>query len=429
MGSVFEFVKEHSGVKEFLLTTNGLRVLLVPHRIGEVVAFMVHYNIGSRNEGVGHTGSAHFLEHLMFKGSKNFPKDTHAIDKIFARTGAHANATTWLDRTNYYEIISPEHLELFMKVEADRMCNAAFGDQDRREEMTVVRSELEIGDNDPSEVLRNVVIATAIQEHPYHHPIIGWRSDVEGVDTAKFREFYNTFYYPNNAMLILIGNMDEQKALDMIVEHFGAVAPSSLPIPQVHTVEPRQQGERRVIVKRPGGNGIIHFAWMSPGAAHADFAPLEVLAYILGVGKRNLLKQKFLDSGRVSGISIAHLPIRDPFPFYLGFSLLKMAGHRAIEREARAYLAMLQKQGVAQDQVKRAKGLAEADVWYGRDSLNRMLMDFSMAEGAGSWELYFTLMESIREVTLEDVMRVFREYLVSDNLTVGWYVPIKKEAV
>lgn len=426
MNRAVEFVKEIEGVREFRLL-NGLRVLLVPHNIGGVVAFMVHYNIGSRNEGVGYTGSTHFLEHLMFEGSKNFPKDTHPIEEMFARTGAMENATTWLDRTNYFEIVLPEHLELFMRVEADRMRNAAFSDEDRQSQMSVVRSELEMSQNDPANALEELVIATAIREHPYHHPTIGWRSDVEGVATERFREFYNTFYYPNNALIILAGSIREDKALGMIAEHFGGTEASPKPIPQVYTEEPPQEGERRVILKRPGGNGLIQFGWMVPGTSHKDFAALEVLRYILSIGEGALLKKKFVNSGRVASVHIQHFAFKDPFPFFLNIDLLRGIGHRAIEKEVRGYLGLLQKEGIDEDRIVRAKRLAEAHEWYGRDSLLGLLMNFSMAEGAGGWELYFSIPESIQTVSQGDIMRVFREYFHDDNLTVGWFVPQKAQ--
>jgi len=421
-----EFVKEREGVKEFRLSSNGLRILLVPRSVGEAVALMVHYNIGSRNEGGGNTGSAHILEHLMFKGSTNFPRADDHIAKIFARTGAVINANTMVDRTGYHEIMTPEHLELCMRIEADRMRNATFTDQDRQDEMTVVRNEFEIGENKPLMVLMQRVTSVAILEHPYHHPTIGWRSDVEGVGTESFREFYDTFYHPNNALIILIGDLPQEKTLEMVASNFGHIAASTDPIPEVHTIEPPQQGERRVTIKRPGGNGLVHFAWMVPGASHPDFAPLEVLQYVLTEGKRSLLKKEFVDSGRVAEVAIDHAPFKDPYPFHLSIDLLRQRGHLGIEKDMRRYLKRLKEDGLNKQQIDRAKRLIEAESRYERDSLNGMLMGFSIFEGAGSWEMYFTLYDDIRKVEVEDVMRVFREYIHPDNMTVGWYVPTRR---
>lgn len=432
MGNAIEFVKEHSGAREFKLSANGLRVLLIPYTVGQANAFMVHYNVGSINEAVGHTGSTHFLEHLLFKGSKNFPKDIDPIGQIFARTGAIANANTWYDRTGYYEIVLPEYLELFMSVEADRMRNATFTDQDRQDEMPVVRNELERLENNPAEVLREqMVIPTAIREHPYHHPTIGWRSDVEGVPTERIREFYDTFYHPNNALIILIGSFDEEQVLGNIVEYFGSIPASPKPIPQIYTQEPPQKGERRVILKRKSKeNGIVSLAWMVPGASHPDFPALLILQTILAKGNRALLTEEFVKSGCVRNLALQLMSFRDPFPLYLGVGLLKRRGHRTIEQDIIRYLEKLQREGINPEYVERAKRLSAAYQWYGRDGFINMLMQLSIAEGAGSWELYYQNLEAIQGITSEDVMRVLTTYIHRDNMTVGWFVPqrIKESA-
>ena len=425
MDSRVEFVKERNGAREFRLTSNGLRVLLVPRTVGKVIAFMVHYNIGSRNEGAGYTGSTHFLEHLMFKGSKNFPKDKFGIDKMMAKIGAVANASTWYDYTNYWEIFTPEHLDLFMAIEADRMRNATFSDQDRQDEMAVVRNELEMVENDPDEVLEIATVATAIQQHPYHWDTGGYITDVENVSTERFREFYDTFYYPNNALVILIGNFEESQMLNAVAKHFGNLESSPRAMQEIYTQEPPQQGERRVIVRRPGGNGIIKLAWMTPGATHPDFAAVRMLSYALSSGNRGLLKSKFVDTGRVASAETGHYAHKDPFPFFVEVNLLRQGGHASVEREMRKYLETLQKDGLTEEILERAKVILEARELYKRVNLRGVLNAFSSMEGAGGWELYYTIPEETHNVTLEDVMRVFRKYLVPDNLTVGWYVPTK----
>lgn len=420
-----EFVKERNGAREFRLTTNGLRVLLVPNKLGRVIAIMTHYNIGSRNEAPGYTGSAHFLEHLMFKGSKNFSRDEFGLDKMMTKTGAYVNANTWYDRTGYLEICLPEHLDLFIAFEADRMRNAIFSDKDRQDEMTVVRGELEITENDPSQLLRMLVTSTAVQQHPYHWDTIGYRADVENVLTERFREFYDTFYYPNNAMIIIIGNLDEENALNMAVKHFGNIRSSPKPIPEIYTQEPVQKGERRVILRRPGGNGIIQLAWIVPGATHPDFAALEVLNYVLSVGNRGFLKTKFVDSGRVADVGSVHFELKDAYPFFIEIYLLRQRGHAGVEREILKYLESLKGGVLSHEALERAKLLAEAKEWYGRDNLESMLNAFSDSEGAGGWELYYSIPDAMHKVSLYDVMHVLRKYFTPDNLTVGWYVPKK----
>lgn len=422
-GANVQFIREFAGIKEFLLTTNGLRILLIPRRLGKIAALMVHYNVGSRNEAVGHTGSTHFLEHLNFKGSKNFPGKTCPIDKIFARTGAIYNANTGNDRTAYYEVVVPEHLPTFMAIEADRMRGASFTDQDRQDEMTVVRNELEIVESDSDSVLCwHLLVGTAILEHPYHHPTIGYRADVEGVATSRIREFYDTFYHPNNAVVAVAGNFKEREVLGMIVQYFGEIPRSARSIPQVYTIEPPQHGERRVVLKRPGQNGTLVLGWVVPGMTHEDYASLDLLNYILSGGSGGLLTKKFVNTGLVQSANCFLEPLRDSYPFIIAVKLLENRGHRNIERQIRAYLEELQNE-INEDHVERARRLTLAGATYRDDDMISLMMDISDAEGAGSWDLNARLHERQEKLTSDDVCTVMRKYLIPDNITVGWFVP------
>ncbi|MBL8208930.1 MAG: insulinase family protein, partial [Blastocatellia bacterium] len=192
------------------------------------------------------------------------------VAALLDRIGGDYNATTWYDRTNYFETVPSDHLELAIRLEADRMRNALILDSDRPSEMTVVRNELERGENDPLTVLDIQAHATAFREHPYHHPTIGWRADVEGVPTERLKEFYNTFYWPDNATVIAIGDFRIDEALALVDRYFGAIPRAPHPIPQVYTVEPEQQGERRFLVRRTGPDGIVLLSFRSPEASHPD---------------------------------------------------------------------------------------------------------------------------------------------------------------
>src|SRR5829696_2503863 len=217
-----EFVAEGEGVREFRLA-NGMKLLLAENRVAPVATFLVLYRVGSRNEAVGHTGATHLLEHMLFKGTPTFNKAKGTqVAATLQRVGADFNATTWYDRTNYFETVPSDALELAVHLEADRMRNSFIADDDRRSEMTVVRNELERGQNEPMLVLDEAVYATAFREHPYHHPTIGWRSDVENVPTARLKEFYDTFYHPNNATAVVVGDFEEGRALSLVNRYFGA---------------------------------------------------------------------------------------------------------------------------------------------------------------------------------------------------------------
>ena len=185
MNKMFNQVKESGGITEYQHKKNGLTVLFLENHNAPVITFMVTYRVGSRNEAIGHTGSTHLLEHLMFKGSEQFNKEEGtAIWNVLQDVGAMINATTWFDRTNYFELLPKKHLQQAVKIEADRMRSAFIRDDDRKSEMTVVRNEFERGENDPWEALDKNIWATAYQAHPYHHSTIGWRSDIENVPTC-----------------------------------------------------------------------------------------------------------------------------------------------------------------------------------------------------------------------------------------------------
>src|SRR3989338_10847962 len=223
----FKPIQVLGGISEYLQKRNGLRVLIAPDHSTPTVTLNVVYLVGSRNEAVGHTGATHLLEHLMFKGSKKFNKRTGiTIDTLVFGMGGMANATTWFDRTHYFELTPKSRLPELMELEADRMRNALINEKDRASEMTVVRNEFEMGENDPAQALDKEVWATAFREHPYHHPTIGWKSDVENMSIERLQSFYNEFYHPNNACLTLVGDVEIKEGLDLVEKYFGHSKPS-----------------------------------------------------------------------------------------------------------------------------------------------------------------------------------------------------------
>jgi len=241
----FTPVRTVGGIMEYRLDANGLGVLMLPQKLAPVTTFMVTYHVGSRNEVTGTTGATHLLEHLMFKGTTSHDRSLGtSYDQILERVGAETNATTWLDRTNYFASVPANALPQLIEVEADRMRNLSLREEDRRPEMTVVRNEFERGENMPTTALGKDIWATAFQAHPYHHDTIGWRSDIERVPIEKLRAFYDTFYWPDNATVTVIGDFDAAQTLANIKKFYGVIPKSPHPFPQVYTEEPEQTGPR-----------------------------------------------------------------------------------------------------------------------------------------------------------------------------------------
>ena len=420
----FTYVKSRGGIDEYTLEANGLQVLLIPETSAPVITFMVTYRVGSRNEVTGTTGATHLLEHLMFKGSVNYNRDKgNSVDQLLARTGAQFNATTYLDRTNYYENLGSDQLAMVVGMEADRMRNLLLRESDRRPEMTVVRNEFERGENSPIQSLIKEIFAAAYVAHPYHHNTIGWRSDIEKVSIEKLREFYDTFYWPDNATVTLVGDFKSVEALGLIKQHYGVITRAPRPIPQIYTEEPEQTGPRRVVVKRPGQLGVIAIAHKSPAATHPDFPALAILGSILGDGKNSRLYRELTDKNLSTGVFTGPFALRDPSLHFTFIPLAPGATHEQVEKIAVDEIEKLKQHGVTATEVQAAIAKALADSAYQRDGSFAIAGKINEFIAAGDWTLYVTLDEALQKVTPADVLRVANKYLNVDQSTTGWFIP------
>jgi len=420
----FEFVEERAGIREFRVRSNGLRVLLIQNRVAPVLTFAIVYHVGSRNEAVGHTGATHLLEHLMFKGTPEFQRAKGtAVASVLEALGARFNATTWFDRTNYYETIPSDQFEVALRIESSRMRRALLRDEDRVPEMTVVRNEFERGENSPFQVLYKHTFATAFREHPYHHPTIGWRSDIEEVTTERLREFYDTFYHPNNATAMVIGDFEEDAALERIAAHFAPIPASPQPIPRVYTVEPPQEGERRFVVRRVGQVGWCALSWRTVEAVHADTPALAVLGNILGGGITSRLHQSLVEKNLALSVSVVPWQLRDPALFSVFAPVRPGVELSEVESVIRQEIARIAADAVTEAECAKAQTQIEAEVIFDRDSTDQIAASLSEAIAVADWKWYAEYPAAIGRVTPEDVRRVVLTYLHDDALTVGLYVP------
>lgn len=420
----FTHVKTLQGIAEYKFPANDLNVLLLEDHSAPVLTFMVTYRVGSRNEVTGTTGATHLLEHLMFKGSKNFhPGVGKGFDTLMDKVGGINNATTWLDRTNYYENLPSDHLELAVQLEADRMRNLLLKEEDRQPEMTVVRNEFERGENDPVESLDKEVTASAFIAHPYHHSTIGWRSDIEKVSINKLREFYDTFYWPNNATITVIGDFQPATALALIKRYFGAIPKSPHPIPLVYTEEPAQTGPRRVIVKRPGEVGVVQLAYKVPHGRHADHPALEILATVLSEGKTSRLYRAMIDTNLAISADAGKGFFHDNTLFTLTSMLAPNTKHEQAEKALLAEIEKIKTDGVTPAEVERAINKLLAGIAYRRDGSFAIAGQINESIAVGDWTLYLTLLEKFKTVTPADLQRVAKAYLLEDQSTTGWFIP------
>lgn len=420
----FEYVREKTGIREWRLSGNGLQVLLLRNTVAPVATFAVVYHVGSRNEAVGYTGATHLLEHLMFKGTAEYDREKGtAVAAVLEAIGARFNATTWFDRTNYYETVPSDALEVALKIEASRMRGALLRDSDRVPEMTVVRNEYERGENSPFQVLYKETFATAFREHPYHHPTIGWRTDIEGVATERLKEFYDVFYHPNNATAMLIGDFEEEDALDRIERHFGRIPASGRPIPAVYTVEPPQEGERRFVVRRTGQIAWVALSWRTVEARHADTPALAVLGNVLGGGLTARLHLALVEKSLALSVSVVPWQLRDPALFSVFAPVRPGVDPQAVEDAIREEVARVAAEGVTEAEASKARTQIEAEVIFDRDSTDQVAASLSEAIAVADWSWYADYPDLVRAVTPEDLRRVAVTYFVDDGLTAGRYLP------
>jgi zinc protease len=417
-------VRTVGGISEYTLNANGLDVLLMEDHSAPVLTFMVTFHVGSRNEVVGTTGSTHLLEHLMFKGSEHFnAANGKSFDTMMDRVGGINNASTWLDRTNYYENLPSDHLELAIQLEADRMRGLLLREEDRQTEMTVVRNEFERGENDPAEALDKEVTAAAFIAHPYHHPTIGWRSDIEKVSIQKLRQFYDTFYWPDNATVTIIGDFHPANALALLQRHFGGISRAKSPIPQVYTEEPPQTGPRRVVVRRPGEVGAVQIAYKAPRALDPAEAPLEVLAAILSDGKTSRLYRALIDTNLAIAADATKGFFHDNTLFSVTALLAPGVTHEKVEHAILDEVKKVNASGVTAEEVSRAINKLLAQTAYQRDGSFAIAGQINECIAVGDWAWYVTGPEKIKAVTAADVNRVAKQYLNEDQSTTGWFIP------
>jgi zinc protease len=418
-----ERVVSIEGITEYRLA-NGLRVLLFPDRSKDRVTVNITYLVGSRHESYGETGMAHLLEHMLFKGT---PKHANIWKELRDR-GANANATTYYDRTNYYATLSAsdENLEWVLELEADRMVNSFVAKKDLDAEMTVVRNEMEGKENSPGAVLSERVLATAFEWHNYGKAVLGARSDVENVPIERLQAFYKTYYRPDNAVLIVSGKISEAKALALIHKHFAPIPKPDRPLPPIYTVEPAQDGERLVTIRRVGDYQLTMAGYHVPPASHPDFAAVSVAVNILGHTPSGRLHKRLVETKKAKSTSGSSLALRDGSYLFFSATLNKgdsLADARdALERTVEGLLT----EPPTADEVERARirfaNSFEANL---RDPgrLTDLLNEWT---ARGDWRLLLLQRDRIAKVGVEDVKRVAAAYLKATNRTSGVYIPTDK---
>jgi len=420
----FTKVKELGGIEEYLYEPNGMSVLLLQDNSVPVATVQIVYRVGSKNEVSGNTGSTHLLEHLMFKGTETFNKKKGtAITDVLQNVGAELNATTWYDRTNYFVTLPSDKISLALQIEADRMRNSLLLKEDKEAEMTVVRNEFERGENNSDNLLYKEIWASAYIAHPYHHSTIGWKSDIENAPIEVLRNFYNTYYWPDNATLTIIGDFKKENVFELIEQYFGRITKAPKDMPRPYTEEPKQYGPRKVIVKKPGDLGIVNKSYKIPGALHDDLPALNILGQIMSSGPSAILNRTFIDTrlGVYSYAYVTNFKEVGLFTVAVGFPVTSK--HEDIEAKINEIVTKIQREGVTQDEIDRVAAQISVQKILARDGSGVIASELNESIAIGDWTDYVTGVERLKKVTPADILRVAQKYLVEDQSTIGYFIP------
>lgn len=415
-----EKITSVEGITEYRLA-NGLQVLLFPDPTKENITVNVTYHVGSKHENYGETGMAHLLEHLLFKGSTNHPN----IPDEMSQRGAQSNGTTWLDRTNYFETFSAsdDNLDWALSMEADRMVNSFISAEDLESEMTVVYNEFQKAENSPFHVTMQKLRSAAFLWHNYGNNTIGARSDLENVSIEKLRDFYEMYYQPDNATLIVAGKIDSDTTLNKIQQYFGPIAKPERTLPEMYTNEPASDGERSVTVRRVGDTSLAMVGYHTPMAAHPDSAALAVVANILSDQPRGRLHKALVEPG-IAARTGAWLDAKADSSMFMGFTLLN--ADQSLEAAEQALLQQLEgfsQVPVTPEELERAKLSILNGIEKSMEQPQTIAIQLSDWLTNGDWRLMFLFRDRIEQVDLDDLQRVASDYLQRNNRTLGRFIP------
>lgn len=418
-----EKVTSVEGITEYKLA-NGLRVLLFPDPSKQTITVNVTYLVGSRMEGYGETGMAHLLEHMVFKGSTKHPN----VPQELSSHGASPNGTTSYDRTNYFETFSAtdENLKWALDLESDRMVNSFIAQKDLSTEFSVVRNEFEAGENYPSNILRQRVWSSAYLWHHYGKSVIGSKEDIEKVPASSLKVFYTKYYQPDNAVLTITGKIDEAKVLQLVNQYFGVITKPNRTLEEPYTVEPVQDGERLVELKRVGDVQVVSCGYHIPAGWHSDYIPVAILVEVLTNEPSGRLYKAMIESKKASSEWGYSQGLHDPGMAYFSADVLKEKSLTDARAAMMGVMDELSSKVITAEELERAKNTLIKQQELLLNNSERLGLNLSEFIGLGDWRTFFIKRDRIEKVTVDDVNRVAKAYFKPSNRTVGLFYPDAK---
>ena len=410
---------------------NGLRVLIREARTAPVASFWIWYRVGTRNEHPGITGISHWVEHMLFRGTKEWPEG--AADQRISREGGVYNGLTWYDFTAFYETLPAGRLQLALDIESDRLQHGVFATADVESERAVILSERQGQENSPLFLLSEEVTSAAYRVHPYGHETIGHRCDIESISREDLRRHYHTYYTPRNAIVAVAGDFEVKEVADAIADAFGGIATGKQP-PPVRAVEPPQRGERRVIVEGAGETCYCDIAYHVPAATHPDFHPLAVLNAILSggsgflVGRGHLtnhtsrLYRALVEGEKAVDADGSLTPTVDPGLYRLTVTLWPEVQPEEVEKQINREIERLRQDQVSAEELTKARRQARTLFAYSSESISNQAFWLGFSEVFASYSWFATYLDCLEAVTAADIQRVAQTYLAPTNRTIGWYI-------
>lgn len=404
---------------------NGLKVLLKEDHKSPVVTFQIWYKVGSRNEKLGTTGMSHLLEHMMFKGSKKYgPKQ---FSQVVMKNGGNDNAFTGKDYTAYFENFASDRIGVSLDLESDRMENLLLNPGEFQSEREVVKEERRMRyEDDPTSTMVEQMMATAFMAHPYQWPVIGWMADINSMTRDDLFNHYRMYYAPNNATIVVVGDFDAKELLPRIEQSFGGI-PRGAVVPKVGAVEPKQTGERRIVVKQQAELPAIFAGYHTPDLKHPDTYALEVLQGVLSSGKSSRLYKSLVYEKQLALYAGGDYDnvANDPNLFYVYAGVMPGKAIDEVEKAIYIEIDRLKTEPVTDEELQKAKNQIEAGFIMGQDSVFYQAMLLGEFETVATWKQLETYVDRVRAVTKADIQRAAKEYFSEDNRTVGILMPVK----
>jgi zinc protease len=417
-------------------TTSGLKVLIQEEHTAPLASVWCWYKVGSKDERPGLTGVSHWVEHMNFKGTTNIPRDQ--VKGIIEQFGGSWNGYTWIDQTTYLETATTDALDRMLFIESERMANCLYHPDDCESERTVIISELQGGENDPDQLLDQELTATAFKAHTYGHPTIGWLSDLETMTRDDLYGYYRRYYVPNNATLVIVGDVNAADAMRRVDRYFGGIRPGA-EIPRLKSIEPEQTGERRVTIRKEGTTAYLKVGYHAPAATDPDFFPVLVLdAVLTGAKGLNLwssfrvpppqrsarLYRALVERGLASYVSGSIVPTEQPFLYTVSATATDNTPLDAVEAAMLEELERVRREGITDAELKKAKAQLRARLVFESDSVTNIAHQLGYFETIGSLSVFTSAPILIDGVSAADVAAAAGRVLRPANRTIGRFEPV-----